>query len=148
MKLSAPPSILLFWCLILTACFLAGCNNVDCQAPPSEISIQITDGTLTYPADLDTAARIKVSYQENNKKKYVNDLQRMGDVFFSNILIEESHGAKDPEFSFELNDRVLAKMKMETYINDAKCNGWATISNIYQNGKVVSRSENGSYLIK
>jgi len=82
MKLSVLPSILLFWCLILTACFLAGCNNMDCQAPPSEISIRIMDGTLTYPADLDTAARIKVSYQENNKKKYVNGLRRMGDVFF------------------------------------------------------------------
>lgn len=118
------------------------------MAPPSEISIQIMDGTLTYPADLDTAARVKVWYQEKNQKIYVNDLRRMGDVFFSNMLIEESHGAKDPEFSFELNGRVLAQMRMETYVNNAKCNGWAAISKVYQNGEVVPRSANGSYLIK
>jgi len=69
MKLSVLPSILLICCLLPATCFLAGCNNnVDCQAPPSQISIQILDGTLTYPADLDTAARIKVSYQKNNQK--------------------------------------------------------------------------------
>jgi len=149
MKLSVLQRILLFVFLFVTTCLFESCdNNVDCMAPPSEISIQIMDGTLTYPADLDTAARIKVSYQENNQKKYVNDLSRRGDVFFSNMLIEESRGAKDPEISFELNGRVLAQMKMETYINDAKCNGWATISKVYQNAEVVSRSANGSYLIK
>ena len=149
MKLSALQRILSFCFLSLITCCLTACiNNVDCQAPPSEIIIQIMYGTLTYPADLDTAARIKVSYQENNQKKYVNDLSRMGDVFFSNMLIEESRWAKDPEFSFELSGRVLAQMKMETYINDAKCNGWATISKVYQNGQVVPRSANGSYLIK
>lgn len=149
MKLSVLPSILLFCFLFITVCLLVSCgNNVDCMAPPSEIGIQIMDGTLTYPADLDTAARIKVSYQENNQKKYVDDLSRMGDVFFSNMLIEESRRANDPEFSFELNGRVLAQMKMETYINDVKCNGWAAISKVYQNGEVVSRSANGAYLIK
>lgn len=149
MKLSVLPSILLFCSLFLTTFLLESCgNNVDCMAPPSEIGIQIMDGTLIYPADLDTAARIKVSYQENNQKKYVDDLSIMGDVFFSNMLIEESRKAKDPEFSFELNGRVLAQMTMETYINDAKCNGWATISKVYQNGEIISRSVNGSYLIK
>jgi len=72
----------------------------------------------------------------------------MDEVFLSNFLIEKSRRTNDPEFSFELNGQILAQMKMETYINDAKCNGWATISKVYQNGEVVSRSANGSYLLK
>ncbi|WP_157486784.1 hypothetical protein [Dyadobacter alkalitolerans] len=149
MKLSVLPGILSFYCLLLTTCNITGCDsNVDCMAPPSEISMQIMDGPLTYPADLDTTARIKVFYQQSSQKTYVSNLDRMGDAFFSNILIDESRRANDPELSFELNGRVLTKMKMETYINNAKCNGWATVSNVYQNGKVVSSSANGAYLIK
>jgi hypothetical protein len=106
------------------------------------------DDALIYPADLDTAARVKVSYQEDNQQKYVADLVRLGDVFLSSMLIEDSRRANDPEFSFELNGRVLATIKMETYINNAKCNGWANISKVYQNGEVVSRSPNWAYLLK
>ncbi|MCF0075676.1 hypothetical protein LZD49_34710 [Dyadobacter sp. CY261] len=143
----------LFWvarllCIFAIAVWGAGCDNVDCQAPPSQIAIQIMDDALIYPADLDTAARVKVSYQINNQQKYVADLVRLGDVFLSSMLIEDSRRANDPEFSFELNGRVLATIKMETYINNAKCNGWASISKVYQNGEVVSRSPNWAYLLK
>jgi hypothetical protein len=135
-------------CISVIALWGAGCDNVDCQAPPSQIAVQIMDGALIYPADLDTAARVKVSYQENNQQKYVADLVREGDVFLTSMLIEDSRRANDPEFSFELNGRILAKIRMETYINNAKCNGWANISNVYQNGEVVSRSPNWAYLLK
>ncbi|MCF2488057.1 hypothetical protein [Dyadobacter sp. CY347] len=149
MKLLVLPGFLSSCFVLLATCFITGCdNNVDCMAPPNEISMQIMDGTLTYPADLDTAAHVKVFYQESSQKKYVSDLDRAGDVLVSNILIEESRSANDPELSFELNGRVLTKMRMETYINNAKCNGWATISQVYQNGELVSRSVNGAYLIK
>ncbi|WP_157488146.1 hypothetical protein [Dyadobacter crusticola] len=149
MKRSVLPCTLLICCLLLTICLFTGCDNrVECQAPPAQIAVQVMDGTLTYPADLDTAARIRVFYQDNNQKKYLADLTRMGDLLFSNMLIEECRYANDPEFSFELNGRVLAKMKMETYINNAKCNGWAAISRVYQNGEEVPRSSNGAYVIK
>ncbi len=149
MKISVFRSSLLFCCLLIAHYLLTGCNNnIDCQSPPAQIAIQITNGTLTYPADLDTAARIKVSYQENNQQKYVGDLIRMGDVFISYMLVEDSRRLNDPEFSFELNGQVLAKMKMETYLNNAKCNGWANISKVYQNGETISRSANGTYLLK
>lgn len=112
------------------------------------MSIQIIDGALTYPTDLDTAARVKVSYLENNQQKYVPDLFRMGDVYISSTLIQESRKANDPEFAFELNGRVLAKMKMETYVKNTKYGDWANISRVHHNGEVVSRSINGAYLLK
>lgn len=136
------------FCISVIALWGAGCGNVDCQAPPSQIAFQIMDGALIYPADLDTAASVKVAYQENNQKKYVADLIRIGDTFQSSMLIEDSRKANDPEFYFELNGRVLATIRMETYINNSKCNGWANISKVYQNGEVVSRSPNWAYLIK
>ncbi|MBE8971290.1 hypothetical protein IQ277_35395 [Nostocales cyanobacterium LEGE 12452] len=118
------------------------------MTPPPELAIQIMDGALTYPADLDIAVEVRVSYLENNKQKYVADLIRMGDVFLASMLIQESRKANDPEFSFELNGRVLAKMKMETYIKKTKCGDWANISKVYHNGEVVSRAINGAYLLK
>ncbi len=137
-------------CLILLTYYsLVSCdNNVQCQSPPQEIAIQIMDGTLTYPADLDTTAQIRVSFQKDNQKKYITELRRQGDVFWSNILIEESHRNNNPELSFELNDRVLSKMQMETYINNAKCNGWANIAKVHQNGVVVTKSVAGTYILK
>ena len=133
----------------IALCWGTGCNNnVECMAPPPELAIQIMEGALTYPADLDTVARVKVSYQENDQQKYVTDLVRMKDVFLASMLIQESSKANDPEFSFELNGRVLAKMKMETYINKTKCGDWANISKVYHNGEVVPRSINGAYLLK
>jgi hypothetical protein len=82
----------LLFCISVTALWGTGCDNVVCQAPPSQIAVQIMDGAL--------------------------------------------------------NGRVLATIRMETYINNAKCNGWANISKLYQNGEVVSRSPNWAYLIK
>lgn len=132
----------------MIALLMSGCRHgVDCMAPPSEIAIQIIDGPLTYPADLDTAARIRVSYIENNQQKYIPDLVRIKDVFLSSILIETSRSANDPEFSFELKGKVLAKIKLETYVNKTKCNRWAAISKVYQNGEVISRSSTGAYLL-
>lgn len=148
MKRSVLYSNLLFSCLLLIISFLAGCHNVDCMAPPSEIAIQIMDGGLVYPAELDTAAHLKVSYQENSQQKYVADLVRSGDVFHSSMFIEDSYRLHDPEFSFELDGRILAKIKLETYRSHAKCNDWAKISKVYQNTETVSRSANGAYLIK
>ncbi len=149
MKLSLIQSNLSFSCLLLITCFLTGCDNrMDCQAPPPEIAVQIMDGSLTYPADLDSAAKIKVSYLENNRQKHVEDLAIQDDVFFISMLIQESRKLNDPEFSFELSGKVLAKMKLETYINNAKCNGWANVSKVSQNGQAVSKSANGVYLIK
>lgn len=123
-------------------------NKGECLALPSEIAIQIIDGTLTYPADLDTAARIKVSYQESGQQKYIADLGIIGDEFHSSMLIEASRKANDPEFSFELNGRILSKMKMETYIEKSRCSGWARISKVYQNGEVIAKSPNGAYIIE
>ena len=105
------------------------------------------DGNLTYPADLDTAARVKVSYQENGQQKYVADLIIIGDEFHSSMLIEDSRKASDPEFSFELHGRILAKMKMETYVKKSRCSGWANISKVYQNGEVITKTPNGAYVI-
>lgn len=136
-------------CISMLVLWNIGCNNnVECMTPPPELAIQIMDGALTYPADLDIAARVKVSYLENNKQKYVADLIRMGDVFLVSMLIQESRNTNDPEFSFELNGRVLAKMKMETYIKKIKCGDWVNISKVYHNGEVVSRAINGAYLLK
>lgn len=125
-----------------------GCRNVDCMAPPSEIAIQIADGDRVYPADLDTASRVRVFYVINNQPNYLADLQRMDDVFSSRMLIETSRSAGDPEFTFELNGRTLARMKLDTYINNARCNGWAAISEVYQNGEAIHRAPNGAYLVQ
>lgn len=136
-------------CISVLLLWSTGCNNnVECMTPPPELAIQIMNGALTYPADLDIATRVKVSYLENNKQKYVADLVRMGDVFLASMLIQESRKANDPEFSFELNGRVLAKMKMETYIKKTKCGDWANISKVHHNGEVASRAINGAYLLK
>ncbi|MCF2443527.1 hypothetical protein L0657_06120 [Dyadobacter sp. CY345] len=148
MKLSLLRSTL-FSCLILFPVIFFGCiGSPDCQAPPPKIALQIMDGTLTYPADLDSAARIKVSYLENNQQKYVEDLDIEGDVFFSSMLIQDSRRLNDTEFSLELNGKVLTKIKLETFINNGKCNGWANVSKVTQNGQDVSRLANGTYLIK
>lgn len=136
-------------CISIATLWVAGCdNNVDCMSPPPEVAVQIMDGALTYPADLDTAARLRISYQENDRQKYAVDPVRMGDVYILSMLIQESRKANDPELSFELNGRVLAKMKMETYIKKTKCGDWANVSKVYNGGEVLSRSTNGAYLLK
>lgn len=136
-------------CISIVGLCGGGCaDSVDCMAPPPEMAVQIIDGALSYPTKLDTAAKVKVSYLENDQRKYVSDLVRMGDVFLSSSLIQESRKANDPEFSFELNDRVLAKIRIETYIKKTKCGDWANISKMYHNGEVVSRAINGAYLLK
>ena len=121
MKILSPFSFLSICGILFAGYILMGCENrVECQSPPSQITFQIIHGMLTYPADLVTLVRVKVSYQENSQQKFVGDLTRMGDVFLSSMLIEDSRRANDPEFSLELDGQVLAKIKLETHTNTAK----------------------------
>lgn len=135
--------------LLLFAFLFTGCDrNVECLAPPPSISFQIKDGALTYPADLDTAARINVSYIENNQEKFVESIRKKGDQLSAVMLIQTSRVANDPEFLFKLNDRLLAKVKLETYNKPTKCDSWSKVSKVYQNGEEVLRSSNWVYALK
>ena len=124
-----------------------GCiNNIDCQNPPPVFQFQIRDGNYTYPSDLDSALTIKIWYLEAGKQKYIEDISRIEDAFSSLTLIGYSRDLKDPELTFELNGRVLTVVKLETYIDKGKCDGWAHISKILQYGESI-KDRSGIYLL-
>ena len=107
---------------------ISGCDNRDCQAPPPTFYFRIADAALTYPADLDSGAVIRISYIENGQKNYINDIRKADDILETWQIIPVSRKLNDPEFTFELDGRVLTKLKLKTYVNNSECSGWEDIS--------------------
>jgi len=126
---------------------LAGCLNNVCQNPPPQFYFQIVDAGTIYPSRPDTNAVIDIWYTQGNEKKMVTDVNKVEDVFQSAMLIIHAQESNDQEFTFELNRRVIAKIRLETYIDKGKCDGWAHVSKVYQNGKMISKSLTGVYRI-
>ena len=126
---------------------LLRCFNNVCQNPPPQFYFQIVDAGTIYPSRPDTNAVIDIWYTQGNEKKMVTDINKVDDVFQSAMLIIHAQELNDPEFTFELNRRVIAKIRLETYIDKGKCDGWAHVSNVCQNGKMISKSLTGVYRI-
>ena len=98
--------------IILSFASTSCINNIACQNPPPVFQFQIRDGNLTYPYDLDSTSTIKVCYLEAGRQKYIEDISGMEDALKSPMLIAYSQELNDPEFTIELNGRLLSKIKL------------------------------------
>lgn len=131
----------------LLTLWISGCNNSDCQSPPPSFQFQIEDQGITYPSLSDTLKDFGVYYQNAGYHFYVSDIKSNGRTFQSGTLIMTSASQKNPEFVVQVMGETFAIVRMETYINKSKCNGWDEISKVYVNGKEVQRNADRAYLI-
>ncbi|QRR00237.1 hypothetical protein [Dyadobacter sandarakinus] len=139
------PPVFLF---LLLSLWMAGCErNVDCQAPPPSFAFRIVSSGDTYPAPADTSGAVRISYQDGGKQKYIHDVRVMNGSFETAEMIWQSRALNDPEFTFEFEDQPFTKIRLQTYINHARCQGWATISAVYQNGSTIDRGNDWFYLL-
>lgn len=128
---------------LLVFCFIAGCNNnVDCQAPPPSFYFKVATDSLIYPTPADTATKIMISYLDGNQQKTITDLTENEGLYKSSEIITHSFNLNNPEFTIAVNGKDLTKLRFETYLNNAKCQGWPTVSNVYENGQLLEKTEN------
>jgi hypothetical protein len=144
MKMLSLRILLSFYCLPgLVTCFLIGCeNNMDCQAPPPSFYFRIIGNGFVYPTRADTSAKLTISYVDGGRLKTIADLREIDGLFRSSEIISSSWALDNPEFTLELNNQELSKVKFDTYMNNAKCQGWASVSNVYENGQLLQKTDN------
>lgn len=134
--------------LAITSCLLAGCdNNVVCQAPPPSFFFRVVNNGLIYPTPTDTSATLTISYFDAGQRKTIADLKENEGFFDSSEIISRSWALNNPEFNLEFNDQELTTIKFDTYINNAKCQGWPSISNVYENGQPLQKTENRFFVL-
>ncbi|KAA0992721.1 hypothetical protein [Dyadobacter aurulentus] len=134
--------------LILSLIFLFSCGDrVDCQAPPPVFYFQVKANGVTYPNSGSTSD-IRIFYADGaNSKTYISDLDSYEGIFTTGALIMKSHALNNPEITVELRGEPFAKLRLETFINTAKCQGWATVSKVYQDNKPLTPSSGNIYII-
>ena len=141
MKISLLRPPFLLSCLM--ACFLAGCDrNIDCQSPPPSFFFRVVRDGSIYPSAANPSAILKISYAEGGQQKYLTDLEVIDGFFTSSMIIERSWALDDPAFTLELNGQILTKIKLENYMNNARCQGWPSVSEVYENGQLAKKTEN------
>ncbi|GGB78771.1 hypothetical protein [Dyadobacter sediminis] len=62
-------------------------------------------------------------------------------------MIERSWNFSNPEFTITFNGQELTKVRFDTYMNNEKCQGWAFVSNVYEDSILVQKTENRFYLL-
>lgn len=139
--------------VVLTIIFLitvvaSGCEKGDCMTSPPYFLFQIADADKSYPADLNTGSSLKIYHLDQGNRRYVGDIRVAGDFFQAGMLIFNSRAANDPEFYLEIDDKVVSRMKLETYTDNTKCNGWDRVSKVMQGTEVVERQADHTYILK
>lgn len=134
--------------IAITFCLLTSCdNNVACQVPPPSFFFRIAINGIIYPTPADTSATLTISYSDAGQRRIITDLQEINGFFDSSEIISRSWALNNPEFQLEFNDQKLTTIKFDTYINNAKCQGWPSVSSVYDNGKLLEKTENRFFVL-
>lgn len=148
MKMSVLRFVLPFCCLLgLTSYLLTGCDNVDCQSPPPSFFFRIASDGLIYPTPADTSAKLTISYLDGGQRKNITDIKEIESFFDSSDIIARSWALNNPEFTLEFNNQELTKIRFDTYMNNDKCQGWPSVSKVYENGVPVQKNENRFFVL-
>lgn len=125
-----------------------GCAKKECMSPSPDFSFQIADADKNYPEDLAANTSVKVYYRDGEQKRYILSPLIQDKYFQGSTIISDSRSANDPELYLEVDQRILAKIKLETHTNNQKCNGWDQVSRVTQDGEVISKDGNHKYIFK
>ncbi|MEO6685317.1 MAG: hypothetical protein ABIN24_05105 [Dyadobacter sp.] len=102
---------------------------------------------MVYPTSADTSAKLTISYMDGDRQKTITDLNEIEGFYDTSMIIDRSWALNNPEFTFLFNGQDTIKVRFDTYMNNAKCQGWATVSKVYENGQLLERTENRFFLI-
>lgn len=84
---------------------------------------------------------------EGSQRKTIPDIIETNGIYESHEIIHRSWILKNPEFTIDLSNQNLTTIKFETYMNNAKCQGWPTVSKVFENGQLIEKTENQFYLL-
>ena len=148
MKMLSRQIILSLYCLLgSVTCFIMGCDtNVDCKSPPPSFFFRIISNGIVYPTLADTSAKLTIYYVAGGGKKTITDLREIDGFFDSSEIISSSWTLDNPEFTLVFNNQELSKIKFDTYMNNAKCQGWPSVSNVYENGQLAEKTQNHDFV--
>lgn len=131
------------------SCLFTSCskNNVECQTPPPSFFFRVMSDGSIYPSQSDTSSTLIISYLDGDQRKIISDLKEIDGFFDSSEIITRSWALHNPAFTLELNGQEFTKIRFDTYMNNAKCQGWASVSNVYENGQLLQKNENRFFVL-
>jgi hypothetical protein len=125
-----------------------GClGKRECQSPPPSFYFQVQKNDTIYPIQGDSSGRLNVFYMAGSQRINVSDLAEINGAYSSSEIIERSWTLKNPDFVIELDGEVLTSIAFETYINNDKCQGWPSISNVYEHGQRLQKEDYAFYIL-
>jgi hypothetical protein len=133
---------------LLLSCFLIeiSCRSLECQSPPPVLRFLIVDKNDKSLISNINKDSLKFTFKELNGKTQtlsdlrisVNDstsIEPFNHIIETYELVTKSNQLQDSLFFVELNGKVLGKIQLKTFLNNEKCQGWITASEVLFNGK-------------
>jgi hypothetical protein len=136
------------------------CRPMECQSSPPVLRFQILDKNDKSLISKMNKDSLRFTFKElNGNTKTLSDLrvnvndststEPINHIIQTYELVTKSNQLKDSSFFVELNGKVLGKIQLKTFLNDEKCQGWITASEVlFNDKKTIFVSNKSLYILK